>query len=441
MLKSVKYLVLAVLCCVSLSCDAMALAEDVWPQFRGPTGQGLHSSANVPTEFDLERGVRWRTPIEGKGWSSPVLADGRVWLTTALATDPTAEQLAKLDADPQKEMKELASSVELYAICIEAESGEVLHRLKLATIDNPDAIHPLNTFASPTPVIHQARVVCHFGTYGTWCLDAKSGKQLWSTRVELEHGVGPGSSPLVADGALILVCDGMNEQFIIALDMATGDQLWRTERPALRASSPDMRKSYSSPLAVTVNGSTQVVIPGAQWICGYDPMSGKELWRADHGDGFSLSPTAIDAGGLVVFSTGYMRPELVAVRPDGKGDVTKSHVVWRVSRGAPNKPSPIFVDGRIYVVSDAGILTQIRPEDGSIAWQERLSGNFSASPISVDGKIYFCSHEGVVTVVAAGDSFQSIASNQLEGRLMASPAVVGDDLLIRSEQALMRIGR
>lgn len=418
-----------------------SFATDSWPQFRGPDGQGNAGTANVPLEFDTKRMVRWQTPIDGKGWSSPVVAEGMVWITTAITRPATPEeQASKLAKDPLKGIKEVAGSVQIRAIGVDYATGKVVHDLVLAEIDDPEPINPLNTYASPTPMLDGGQVYCHFGNYGTWCINAQTGEQVWHRQIVVDYSVGPGSSPLVHQDKLILVCDGIDEQFVVALDKATGQEVWRTARPPKRASNVEFRKAYSTPIVVSVQGKQQLVVPTAQWICGYAPDSGEEIWRIDHGNGFSVSPRPIATNGLIVFSTGYMRPELVAVRPTGVGDVTDSHIAWRVDRGAPNKPSPIAVGDRIYMVADNGILTQLRTSDGSIAWQKRLSGNFSASPICAGDKLFFCSHEGKVTVVAAGPTYREVAKNEIDAQILASPAVVGNDLLIRTEHSLFRIG-
>lgn len=418
-----------------------SLATDDWPQFRGPDGQGHSSSTKLPVEFGPEKAVKWRTPIDGKGWSSPVVQDGRIWLTTAITVPASEqEQRRKLAGDPMAGIKEVAAAIEIKAVCIEFNSGRVLHDLSLKRFDDPQPINPLNTYASPTPVIEDNRVYCDFGNYGTWCIDSYTGDTIWHKQTIVDYSVGPGSSPILCDDKLILVCDGTDEQFVLALDKETGEERWRASRPAKRADDGEFRKAYSTPLVINVQGQRQIVVPSAQWICGYDPDSGQEIWRFDHGSGFSVSPRPIYVAGLIVFSTGYMRPELVAVRPDGTGDVTATHQVWRVNRGAPTKPSPIAVGEQIYMVSDTGILSKLDARDGSILWQERLAGNYSASPVQAGNKLYFPSHEGTVTVVGIADDYQELARNQLEPRLMASPAVVGEDLLIRSEFALYRIG-
>lgn len=417
-------------------------AEDRWPQFRGPSGQGLAArNAAVPIEFSDVQNVKWRTPIAGKGWSSPVIGDGRIWLTTAVTRKATQAEIdAKLAKDRMASMKEVAGSLELKAVCLDAATGKVMHELSLAEFEEVEPIHSLNSYASPTPVLIGERVICDFGNYGTWCLDASSGKTLWDTRYKVNYSVGAGSSPFVVGDRVVLVCDGIDDQFVVGLNLSNGKEVWRTSRPPMDASDVEFEKSYSTPIVAEVDGKMQVVVPGAQWICGYDPQDGEEIWRVRHGNGFSLSPTPIVVDDMVVFSTGYMRADLVAVKLGGSGDVTKSHIAWRASRAVPNKPSPIVVEDKIYMVSDSGILTQLNVQDGSIQWQERLGGNYSASPIFAGDKLYFSSHEGVVTVIAPGEKYQELAKNQLEGRLMASPAVVGNDLIIRSEEAILRVG-
>ncbi len=415
--------------------------DDRWPQFRGPSGQGQAVQTDLPIQFGLDKGLRWRTPIEGKGWSSPVVADGQVWLTTAVSAAASAEETDKKLANVEfKDIKEVASNVTFFAVCVDFATGKILHNIELTKTTDAQPINPLNTFASPTPVLDGGRVYCHFGNYGTWCLDAKSGETIWHEQIEVDYSVGPGSSPIVCDDLLILVCDGCDQQFVSALDKATGKSAWKTSRPPLRSKDAEFRKSFSTPLVIEVDGKKQIVVPGAQWIAAYEPTSGTEIWRIDHGDGFSLCAAPLFSHGLVIFSTGYGKPDLVAVRPNGQGDVTSTHVVWRTKRGAPNKPSPIIVGDELYMLADNGVLTQLRIADGTEVWRQRLGAEFSASPVAAGDKIYFLSHEGTVSVVQAGAAFKLLAENKLESRLMASPAVVGNDLLIRSEQALLRIG-
>ncbi|MEM7473478.1 MAG: PQQ-binding-like beta-propeller repeat protein [Planctomycetota bacterium] len=417
-----------------------SVANDSWPRFRGAAGNGI-SSGKPPVEFGANEMVKWRQSIEGVGWSSPVYSDGVIWLTSAIAVPASPEEVARKKAEGMASFKTAFASVEFKAMCIDYATGKLLHNLSLAQTDSPDTINPMNSFASPTPTISDGLVYCDFGNYGTWCLDLKTGKEVWRRTIEVDYSVGPGSSPMIYDDKLILVCDGIDAQFVLALNKKTGETIWKTARPTKKASNVEFQKAYCSPIVAEVAGKEQIVIPTAQWICGYNPEDGKEIWRLDHGRGFSLSPSPIQTeSGSIIFSTGYMRPELVAVDPSGSGDVSATHQKWRVSRSVPAMPSPIASAGKVFMLSDAGVLTCIQDADGSIAWQERIPGNYSASPILVDGKLYLCSREGVVTVVDISGEFKVLASNEFGQQLMASPAVIGNDLLIRSDEALYRIG-
>ncbi len=433
-----------VLALIASVCLAIEPTSAPWPQFRGPSGQGTSNATRTPIEFGLTSGLKWQTPIAGKGWSSPVVVNGHVWLTTAITTPATAEEkAARLSHVQMPNMKDVAGAIDLHAVCLDLETGTILHDVSLATFDDPDPIHPLNSYASPTPFIDGKHVYCHFGAYGTWCLNEADGQVVWTKRLIIDHSVGPGGSPVVIGNLVLLVCDGIDKQFVAALDKTTGDEVWRTPRPAMRATNGEFQKAYSTPLVITVNGVTQAVVPGAQWIVSYQPTTGKEIWRADHGNGFSISSTAIYSGtdeelGVVIFTTGYGQSEVVAVRPDGVGDVTLTHIAWRVDRNAPEKPSPVAAGELVYLVDDNGVFTCLQASDATVVYRKRVPGNYSASPLLAAGHIYLSNQEGVVTVLKQSREFQEVAKIQLDGRLMASPAVIGNDLLFRSEQSLMR---
>ncbi|MBX3425151.1 MAG: PQQ-like beta-propeller repeat protein [Pirellulales bacterium] len=364
-------------------------------------------------------------------------------MTSAIEQPATAEQLARLKelaGKPGGAGLAAAGSVELVAVKLSATTGELLRTIPLFHVDDPEPIHGLNSYASPTSVLHEGRCYCHFGTWGTACLDASSGEILWQRTLKLDHMVGPGSSPVLHEGLLILTCDGGDRQFIAALDAATGESRWETSRPPLRTAEGDMRKAFSTPLAIEVAGRTQLVIPGAQWFAAYDPATGKELWRVDHGSGFSNVPRPVYDGRRAYLTTGFVRPELLAVRPDGSGDVTCTHVEWRFAGQVPTQPSPVLIDGRLLMVSDNGVATCIDAATGEQIWRKRIAGNYSASPLVAAGRVYFCNREGTTTVLDGGPEFRVLAKNELDGAIMASPAVVHEDLLLRTETHLYRIG-
>jgi outer membrane protein assembly factor BamB len=434
-----KFFFMATLCSLVLFVWT-ANADESWPQFRGPGGIGMApESAQPPVKWDLKKNVVWESEIPGVGWSSPVYADGKIWLTTAITTEASQESIEKKREEVgDTQIKTVAASVEFRAVCVDLETGNVLHDIALDKVDNPELINPLNSYASPTVAIEDGFAVCHFGSYGTWCLDSVTAEAKWKQRFVVDHSVGPGSSPVIYNGNVILVCDGIDRQYVVAVDLKSGEEVWRTSRPPMRSPNNEHHKAYSTPLIEMIDGRPQAIIPCAQWIVSYDPNSGEELWRADHGDGFSVVPMAIYESGLIVFSTSFPNPEFVAVDPSGSGDVTETHIKWR-ARNAPKMSSFIAIGGRLYAVTDRGILSTNDMATGQEINKGRVGGNFSASPIFAAGNLYLSSREGVVSVVQCSDSLEEVASNKFESPLLASPGVVGNDLLIRTENKLYRI--
>lgn len=440
--KFLSAALLAVLAMAALLAP-IALAEQTWPQFRGPDGQGHTNEATLPLTWSESEHVAWKTPLPGRGWSSPVFADGRIWLTTAeereTSEEERAEMIKEMGAALGKNPIQAVSSVRLSAIELDLETGKQLRQIPLFTVDRPRPIHGLNSFASPTPVIADGRIICHFGAMGTACIDAKTGQILWQRKLEIDHIVGPGSSPVVYKNLVIITCDGGDRQFIAALDMASGEPVWTRDRPPLRESNPDLRKAYCTPLLITAGGRDQLVIPGAQWFVSYDPASGEELWRLDHGAGFSNVPRPIFDGEKVYLDTGFGKGQLWALTVDGVGEIGDEFVKWKVKQQMPTMPSPVMADGRIYIISDGGVATCLNATDGKVVWRERVPGQYSASAMLGAGRVYFCSHEGNTTVIAASDKFEVLAENHLDGKLMASPAAVDGDLILRTDTHLYRI--
>ena len=429
------------------ACCAVAQAKDSWPQFRGPRGDGIAVNQHAPIQFGEEHNVKWKTEIPGRAWSSPVVADATIWVTTAIEQIPTDEErLAMLRAQgiEERKLKQLAiaKSISLKLLGVDLASGKVLKTIELTTIDEPDQIHSLNSYASPTPWIDGPRIFCHFGTYGTFCLDRATGEVLWTRTLPLEHSVGPGSSPFVYEDKLVLIQDGVDRQYVTALNKMTGETIWETDRPEMRAPSGDQKKAYCTPVAATdKQGRKQLICMGSQWMVSYDPNTGDELWRVDHGSGFSVVPRPVVSDGVVYFSTGFGKPELWAVQIDGSGDVTESHVLWRELKGISKKPSPLLHDGLIYIMSDDGIASCFSAEDGEQIWKKRIGGDYSSSPLLAGGHIYFGSHDGKVTVIKPGTEGEIVGENQVDGQIMASPAVVDDALLLRTDKAIYRIGQ
>ena len=381
-----------------------------WPQFRGPTGQGHSDEQGLPLNWSETTNVRWKVAIPGKGWSSPVVQGDRIWLTTA--------------TDEGKSLR---------ALSIDRNSGAILQNVEVVRLKSPKLTNSKNSFASPTPVVDGERVYVHFGAYGTACL-TQSGEIVWKTRLEYDNGQhGTGGSPIVYEDLLIISCDGNDVQFVVALDKLTGKVKWKKSREGYQA--------YSTPLVVSLPGGDHVISPGAFRAVAYEPRSGKELWQVRYGEGFSNVPRPVYGDGLVFICTGFQQPSMLAVRLDGKGDVTNSKVEWKLDRGVPLTASPLLVGNELYMVTDNGIATCVDAKTGKEYWRARVGGNHSASPIYADGRIYFLSEEGESVVIAPGQKLKHLATNQLNGRTLASMAVSGGSIFIRSETHLYRISK
>jgi outer membrane protein assembly factor BamB len=383
-----------------------------WPQFRGPTGQGHATEQRLPLEWSETRNVAWKSPLRGRGWSSPVIAGGRLWLTTAIAEPGGAS---------------------LRALAFDVDSGRELLNVEVFKLPNANLKNPKNSHASPTPILEGDRVYVHFGGDGSAALDAQTGAIVWKAQFPYASQHGSGGSPVLYNDLLIFSGDGHYEAWVIALDRRTGRVRWKTERRK------PFDQAYTTPLVISVNGRDQVVSVGAYRAAAYDPATGREIWMVRYEDGFSNVPRPVFAHGLVFIATGFQQPALLAVRADGSGDVTATHVAWSMTRGAPFTPSPLAVGDELYVISDLGVLSCVDAKTGKLHWQERVGGNHSASPIFADGRIYLLSEEGITTVIAPGRTFQKLAVNELDGATLASMAVAHGSIFIRSLTHLYRI--
>jgi outer membrane protein assembly factor BamB len=390
---------------------ASASAQGDWPQFRGPGGQGHSDERGLPLEWNEHKNVAWKTPIPGLGWSSPVVAGGKVWITTAVEQRGWSLRLLAYDVATGKE----AVNVEVFKVPYDRR-----------------AINPKNSWASPTPILDGNRVYVHFGADGTAAVST-SGEIIWKTRFEYQSQHGAGGSPILHGDLLILNCDGSDVAYVVAVDKNTGKQKWKTNRgfPADQA--------YTTPLMIRAGDRDQLISVGAFRARAYDPLTGKEIWRVRYDNGFSNVPRPVFAHGLVFIATGFQQPELLAVRPDGTGDVTKTHVAWSLKRGAPLTPSPIVVGDELYVVNDGGIATCIDARSGVSVWQQRLGGTYSASPVFADGRIYFLAEQGATTVIVPGKEFRKLAINVLDGGLLASMAISSGSLFLRTDSHLYKV--
>ncbi|MFI5378289.1 MAG: PQQ-binding-like beta-propeller repeat protein [Tepidisphaerales bacterium] len=394
-------------------------AGEHWPQFRGPEGNGHSDATGLPITWSETQNVVWKTAIHDLGWSSPVVWGNQIWMTTATT-----------------------NGREMFAVCVDLASGKVIHDVKVFDTPAPEHVASMNSYASPTPVVEAGRLYVHYGTYGIACLDTGTAKVIWSRRdLKCDHHEGPGSSPMVCGNLLIVHVDGRDVQYVIALDKSTGQTVWKTDRSInYSAYGPNERKAFCTPIVIESDGGKQLISPGAKAVMGYDPATGRELWKVRY-NGWSVTPRPLSGQGLLFIITDYERPELWAIKPGGNGDVTGSHVAWKMTKGAPSRPCMLLIDDLLYMVSSDGMACCVEARSGQLVWKQRLAGSYSASPIYADGRIYFFSHEAVATVIQPGREYKLLATNEFDRpqELMASPAVVGKALLVRTKAHLYRI--
>ena len=412
-----------------LAVAAAPRAGENWPQFRGPTGQGVADATGLPVKWSETENVKWKTPLKGKAWSSPVVWGAQIWVTTATE-----------------------DGRQLGAIAVDRESGRIVHELALFTVEQPQYADKFNSYGSPTPVLEAGRVYVTFGSAGTACLDTATGKVLWERRdLPCNHWRGAGSSPTLWENLLIMHFDGADHQYVVALDKRTGRDVWRTNRSVdFQDLTPegkpirdgDFRKAFSSPLVITHDGKPLLISAASKATYAYNLVDGRELWRVEERKHHSGTVRPVAGNGFVYTATGLARGELWAVRLGGKGVVTDTHVAWKVTRNVPNRPSPVLTGDLLFMVDqDGGVVTCLEAMTGKEVWKERLpgAGSYSSSPVLAEGRLYFFNENGHGTVIEAGRAFKVLAANKLDGGFMASPAVAGRALFVRSKTHLYRL--
>lgn len=415
---------------LSLLTVATLQADQNWNQFRGPAGNGHVTAKNLPTTWSEDSNVKWKTAIHGRAWSSPVIWGNQVWMTTASA-----------------------DGKQLGVVVVDKNSGKIIHDQKLFDVAEPQFAHKFNSYASPTPAIEAGRVYVTWGSPATACLDTKTFKILWQRRdLVCDHFRGAGSSPILFRNLLINNYDGADTQYVTAFDKQTGKTVWTTKRSVdFKDLTPegkpyrdgDMRKAYATPHIAWLGKRPLLLSSGAKAHYAYNPVNGKEIWRMDHHGQHSASTRALFAHGNAYFSTGFGKGELIVVPAKGKGALSPDDLVWHSKRSIPKKPSMLMIKNHLFMIDDGGIASCYEAKTGELLWQDRLarkSGNFSASPILANGKIYISNEEGMTFVFEASPKeLKVIASNEFEEGCMASPAVSGDALFIRTKTHLYRI--
>lgn len=401
--------------------------EDNWTHFRGSKLDGIADVEFCPVRWSSDSNIVWKTKVHGKGWSSPVVYDDQIWMTTA--------------TDDGKEMS---------AVCVDFNSGELLFDVKLFTPDSIYRKHDINSYATPTPCIEKDRVYTHFGKYGTACLNTKDGSVVWQrTDLNCLHIQGPGSSPILYKNLLILHIEGTDRQLITALNKTNGKTVWETERPKeiYDHLEPIGKKAYITPLVIEVNGKDMLISNGAAMCAAYDPDNGKEIWHIVRGEDSTIAMPFYEDG-TVYFHTSFTTDEnrnryaeLMAVNPDGKGDIEASNLLWSIQTPILQLSTPVIKDGLIYNIDTKNILMCLDAKSGQTIWSKRLKGKFNSSPVYAAGNIYISSTSGKTTVFKEGRELNIIAENTLDGEIWTTPVIIRNSLLMRTSAYLYRIGK
>lgn len=383
-----------------------------WPQFRGPTGQGHSVTKVLPLNWNREKGVAWEKKLSGKAWSSPICVNDQIFLTNAVLNN---------------------ESLVLEVISIDFNSGQIKWRKKIFEYDQQPRIHKKNSYASPTPFFDDNRIFVHFGNLGTACLGV-DGELIWTNKLDYLPVHGSGASPVIYEDLLLLSADGASNPYLYALDKKSGEIKWKVKRD----SQAKKNFSFCTPLVVQVNGEVQIISPASDYVFAYD-LRGNQLWKFNYPNGYSVVPRPVFDEGIIYVSSGYDSPIFYAIKCGGRGDLTKKNLVWKTRKGAPRNSSVIVINGLLFMVADNGVVSCLDSKTGELFWMERVAGSCSPSLIHSNGKILLSDEMGKTFIFKASKSYKLLATNDIEERMLASPIVFKNSLLLRTENSLWRI--
>ena len=432
---------------IAIAVVTSTLYADDWPHWRGPSATGVSSETGLPTEWSESQNVDWKAEIRGLGISSPIVSSNYVFVTSQVGSGdsrrgPRLFQAGDAGAAGETPLgsgtrRDRRGDVSFLVTALDRASGRQLWEYALQPDGRLTSVHEKHNLASPSPVTDGERVYAWFGNGQIVALDM-DGDLVWERNLGEEYGQflinwGHSSSPIVHDGTVILVCYHQPQGYLLGLDSATGQNEWKVDRPRGVI-------SYSTPFVIEAADSTEIVVNSSVGMAGHDFATGELLWQFDESNRFPI-PMPVQNDGVIYTSRGYRSGPFMAIRPGGRGDVSDTHVLWRVGTGAPYVSSLVYHDGLVYMVGDVGIVTVTDAETGDRVWQQRIGGVFSASPVAADGKIYLLSEGGETIVLAAGRNPRVLARNTLDARQLASPAIAGGRLFIRSDDAVYAIGQ
>ena len=429
------------ICLAALLAGASLAHAQNWSSFRGPNASGIADGLELPLEWDAPSGknIAWATPIDGLGHSSPVVWNDRVFLTTAVSDDPESIFIPGLDGRIDRRSDTSLHSFRV--VSLDRHTGKILWEREAHRGTPKVQRHRKNSYASPTPATDGERIIAYFGSEGVYAYDFE-GNALWKRDLGVvdsgasyddTYDWGPASSPVIHDGKVFLLVDQQEgRSFLAAFDAATGEPLWTTKREVI--------SSFSTPSLYRGEAREELITNGAELMQGYDPATGKELWRLT-GSSKNTTPTPVVAGDLVYLTSGYRIKPIFAVRPGGSGDITGTeHVVWSESSGGSYMTTPVVYRSFFYTLQDNGVLSCYRAATGERVYQTRVAaGAFSASPIAADGRLYLSSEDGPIYVVKAGPEYELVRTNEMDDVVMATPAAARNQLLVRTQHRLYSV--
>lgn len=413
-----------------------------WAQWRGPDGNGISVETNLPAEWSDSKNIKWKTPIPGRGHSSPVVWDNKIFLTTDIEGDvvPGAKAIEHMDeGKPFKHPDSVGADRKhsMRVLCVDRATGKILWERTAYEGTVYDDRHRKSSYASPTPATDGTYVFAYFGTEGLYCYDF-SGKQLWKVSPGPigTLGMGTGTSPVLFENTVILQCDeeAGAKSYIVALDKKTGKEVWKTPRK--------VQVSWSTPLIVKGPQRTELITSGNELIISYDPKTGKELWTAT-GHSSNAIATPLAGNGMVFVYAGFPVKKTIAITLGGSGDLSKTkNIAWQYDKGTAYVPSSILYGDYLYLLSDRGIITCLEAKTGKVVYEGGripVPATFTASPVAFDGKILLTSEDGDTFVIRAGPKHEVIATNSLSEPVYASPAISDGMIFIRGEKDLFCI--
>lgn len=383
-----------------------------WPQFRGPTGQGHIDAAELPLNWSGTKGVTWERKIAGKAWSSPICVNDQIFLTNAVLYQ---------------------GNLTLELISVDFITGEINWKKKLFNYSKQPRIHRKNSYASPTPFYENGFVFVHFGNLGTACVSF-NGELVWKKKLDYLPVHGSGASPVIIQDLLLLSMDGAENPCLVALNKKNGEIKWK----AMRDSNAKKNFSFCTPLVIEVNGATQIISPASDYVFAYD-LNGTQLWKFNYPNGYSVVPRPVFEQGIIYISSGYNSPVLYAISSGGRGDISQKNLVWKTRKAVPHNSSAVVVDGLLFMAADNGVVSCLNAKTGQLYWIERVAGSCSPSLIHANGQIFLCDEEGKTFIFEAKKSYRLLAQNNLEERMLASPIIFKNSLLLRTENTLWRI--